>query len=749
MLFEAPPYYLIDGVSIMRDHADPLQFYYLPLGPQFVTRSEGGVEVPEFLLIKIRSEAGTIGFADFDVHLGMPPGQLEVIQQELQRLAALDRPPRLAPVPVTDGTVAMMLFGASDIGPAAGEAAPAGPDFVQAIHHAAKPALYGDNRAAFSVELDELGIIVLDQAMAGEMAPIGVVYSLDYLALRPAYHVQLTIDWNRTQDVLDTTFGHEGMVDAVQIQDVCERLIEDRVIQFEADTFVPEDDESGTLVERRNAAVARVRDMITDAFFASSLDPLRKPPDGWDKAREVIKSFSPQRSTPLGVFSYKKTHFTRVDSKRLDVDFSERTTLKRTMYPQGHLSGFFDLFGAGVDRSRLVLDVTANDPWFKQRKVQLFCRADFEHDPISSVTATLTYAGQPQTLHLDKEHPDAEAHWFSEVKDGRMVMPVSLTYTVDLVPDDAGERPARLVSATEEFVGDSKNIQPRELFSLETIPVLTLPGFPWDRYPVVEAELRYDDPAHQIRQDDLIRLTAENPQGSWRRFLVGPPAAPVMARLTYRAADNRDHVTPFTALPGPQLDVLDPFPRRLKIDIVPALDFAAVDRAFVDLVYEDSANGIRLEDSIEVVKDGKPRPFVADRADPTLSSTRYRITVLMQDTTVLEGPWSTTLNSRIFVRADLRGHRSVTLRSPTDFTAKGLESIRVEARAKDDAAQLSFEDRFDFTAPGSTAVFEFDFKDPAADAFELKVHQVFLNGMASDKDWSRFDEDTVTIATVA
>ena len=47
--------------------------------------------------------------------------------------------------------------------------------------------------------------------MRGELAPIGVVYGLDYLALRPAYHVKLKIDWDRVQDIMDTNYGQEGL----------------------------------------------------------------------------------------------------------------------------------------------------------------------------------------------------------------------------------------------------------------------------------------------------------------------------------------------------------------------------------------------------------------------------------------------------------------------------------------------------------------------------------------------------------
>jgi hypothetical protein len=741
MLYEAPPFYMINGVSIMPDHANPLQFYYMPLAPRLVTRQDGAIDVPQMLVIKYRSSTRVGGFVDFDVHLGLNEEELRAVRQELQRLAHLDDLPQLAPVPVVDGSVKLMLFGRMS-GDTPGADAPG---FVRTIHHAAKPALYGDNRAAFSVELDDRGITIFDQAMRGEMAPIGIVYGLDYLALRPAYHVKLKIDWDRLQDILDTTYGHEGLFTSVQIQDTVEKLEEQRVIEFEADTFVPED-EGGSLTERRDAAVARVRDMITDAFFESSIDPLRQAPDGWDKAANLIKSFSPQRQTPLGVFSYKKMHYSRIDKKRLDVDFSERTTIKRSIYPQGHLSGLFRVFGQGLDPTRLVISVDADDPWFKRRKVRVISRADFESDPVRSLTAIMTYGNVTKTVLLDKIKPEESVEWPSTVRDGLMLEPVSLRFEVNLKPADAGERPNKLVSDVTQVLGEAKELEPRDLFSLEAIPILTLPNFPFDRYPQVDVQLRYDDLQHGIHQDDLVRLTKEQPNAVWQRFLVGTPAAPIMAKITYHAADHRDRATPFAPLTQPQVDILDPFPQRLKVTVVPALNFAQVERAFVDLEYDDPENGVHVEDSIEVVQNQPVRPFIIERVNPMLGRVRYKVTILMKDATVFEGPWSTTLSNRIFVRPDLKGHRAVTLRAPTDFNAKGLERITIEARSKDEVAGLAFADRFDFTAPGATATFEFDFVDPANDAYELKVKRLFNNGLSAEQDWQRFDRDDVTVA---
>jgi hypothetical protein len=743
MLIEAPPFYMIDGVSIMRDHEDELQHYYMPLAPQFVTRREGSIDIPQLLVIKYRSSTRLGGFLDFDVHLGMDEERMQEIARKLERLAELPATPVLSPLPVVEGTVQLTLFGRTS-----GDTPdPNDPGFVRSIRHSAKPELYGSNRAAFSVELDERGVTIMDQAMRGELAPLGVTYALDYLALRPAYHVKLNIDWDRSQDFMDETYGHEGLFDSVQIQNTVDKLIEDRVITFEADTFVPED-EGGTITARRDAAVARVRDMITDAFFESSVDPQREAPDGWDKAADLIKSFAPQRFAPLGVFSYKKTHYTRIDSKRLDVDFSERITLKRSMYPQGHLSGMFRLLGQGLDPSRLVMEVTADDPWFKRRKVRVLARTDFDAEPVRSVSATLVYGSETRTVLLDKSKPDAEVEWPSIIADGRMIEPVEASYVVELKPVEGGERPNRLASTKAQVVGETLEVQPRDLFSLETIPVLTLDNFPFDRYPRVDVQLRYDDAANGIRQDDVVRLSKGQSSASWQRFLVGAPAGPIMAKITYRAADLRDRELPFTPVTKPQVDVPDPFPSRLKVVIV-AMRSGEVDRAFVDLVYDDPANGVHVEDSVEVVEGQTVKPFIVDRVDPTLSRVRYKITILMKDGSLFEGPWSSTLASRIFVRPDLKGHRAVTLRSPPDFAAKALEKIEIEARAKDDLAGLFFADRFEFTAPNATATFEFDFVDPASDAYELKVKCLFRNGMTAAQDFTRFDQDDVTIAAAA
>ena len=82
--------------------------------------------------------------------------------------------------------------------------------------HFANPALYGDNQAIFSVELDEEGVQLIENSlMHGELMPIGVVYSLDFLALRPAFSVELSRRLGARPDALqrDLLGRHSLLVD--------------------------------------------------------------------------------------------------------------------------------------------------------------------------------------------------------------------------------------------------------------------------------------------------------------------------------------------------------------------------------------------------------------------------------------------------------------------------------------------------------------------------------------------------------
>ena len=85
MLYFNPPYFVINGISLLPDHEDPLQWYYMPVAPHFRSEPDnslpGNPEIPMISLIKYRGNAGNGGIIDFDVNL-LPP---QIVQQQLWR----------------------------------------------------------------------------------------------------------------------------------------------------------------------------------------------------------------------------------------------------------------------------------------------------------------------------------------------------------------------------------------------------------------------------------------------------------------------------------------------------------------------------------------------------------------------------------------------------------------------------------------------------------------------------------------
>ena len=287
MLYLNPPFPMINGVSLFPDHADANLFYYLPMSPHFTRLKDpsSGQKVPQFQLLKFRGDTGSGGFLNFDVNVGVEPALLEDVASECKRMLSLKKKPVLNPVLLLDGTVKMMLFG-KESGDKPPEPGDTRPQFVLKINHHAKPSLYGDNQAAFSVQLDPEGVTVLEKAMEGEMSPIGIVYSLDYLALRPAYNVQINVNWDRVQKHMEESFSVNTPFFGSQIDKIVDELIEKRLIEIQVDTFIPEGRRLGQ--HHRAARPGGERDPRHDyrCLLHAQPRPWQEKKDGWDKVAD-------------------------------------------------------------------------------------------------------------------------------------------------------------------------------------------------------------------------------------------------------------------------------------------------------------------------------------------------------------------------------------------------------------------------------------------------------------------------------
>lgn len=750
MLYLNPPYYMIEGVSLFPDHnnkpGQPQQYYYLPAAPHLTVLDGDNGPIPQIQLIKGRGRAGNIGFLNFDVNLGIAEGTLNKVAEKLREMAGLDDLPLLAPVPVIDGSVRLLILGKQTGDPATPVERAGLPQFVTKIDQFARPGLYGTNQAAFSVTLDQYGVTVMEQALRGEMSPIGIVYSLDYLALRPAYQVKVNVDWNRVQKHLEEHFKVDILVFSADIEKVVDELIESRVIEIDVDTFIPEGEDNTAVLGRRDRAVNDVRDMITEAFFKPSIDPVNPESGTGEGIARAIDRIHDATRAPLRVFSYQKVDITRIDRKTLDVTMNERTTVKRSIYPQGHLAGLFSELEQAGDLSRFIIPVDLDDPWFQRRKLNVISRGNFEEDAIGSINVRLGYNSQPQNVLLESSTARVELDWPSVIANNAMQRGIDYSYTVSFKGVDGTERPIEITSPVETTDVDNLEINPRELYSIVSVPVVAL-SFPWDRYPQVEAHLQYSDDANGIRMSDTLLLTKDRAEQVWKIFVRDPLKKQFQHKLIMRAADNRDIELPWTAVDDERVTIRDPRPNKRTLSVVPSLDFSAVDRAFVDLSYEDADNDVFAEQSFEFnAGDTASKTFSVALVDPARRAITFQATILLKNRITIEVPPSVTMDRRIIIRSDMRGHRIVTVRpEQASFAERHLRAMKVDVRYVDEDAGLSFADIFSFTTPDMSGTFEYDYLDEQRVAIEYRVTYLYSNGLLRDTDWTPARGDVLAV----
>lgn len=236
----------IDGLSVFRDHADPNQFWYLP-GPVTLARREGDNQ-PAFSFIKYKpavAEGGVKGggFAMIETTLELSTSRRAKILAALMSEAGATSP-LLASAPFESGTVQCIALNLQGGGGTTATPAPAGAfNAVEDILGATMPSLDSQNRAAFSLSLSQEGATILDQAFSDGLAPIGVLYSLTYSALRPAINVEITADYERIYQQFSASLEGQYMFFRAGIDAAFEKLVQTGAIEIKVIDFTDEQDE--------------------------------------------------------------------------------------------------------------------------------------------------------------------------------------------------------------------------------------------------------------------------------------------------------------------------------------------------------------------------------------------------------------------------------------------------------------------------------------------------------------------------
>jgi hypothetical protein len=202
MLFDEPVLFF-KGLTIFRDFANPNQYYFLPPEAPRIARSAEASTDYALRLVLYRPDPNAPapqgmenggGFLNLDVDLHVDDRLLEQVASEVQK--RFGGQANLVPVPFLRGSVELILLGVGR--------EDEGRPFVRKVAGSATPALYGAERAAFSVVLDRDGAALMRQVIEkGGLTMALAIYHLTYAAIPPAYNLKITVDYSKVYERLD------------------------------------------------------------------------------------------------------------------------------------------------------------------------------------------------------------------------------------------------------------------------------------------------------------------------------------------------------------------------------------------------------------------------------------------------------------------------------------------------------------------------------------------------------------------
>jgi hypothetical protein len=804
MIYLSAPIFMLDGLTIFRDDADPLQFYYYPTQPKLATNPDG---TPSFLFVKFAAgdtppppglEVGG-GFLNFDADLKIDDNVLDDARRKVKQQMGLEQDVRLVPLLYRNGTTRLIFLDATPqpppaplvtpprpatpvspppaspaapgaVPPAAGAAipgaavpgaaapgapaaapppaspaapvaatpaAPAAPAppanmfrFVENANYSSTPSLIGDNRTAFSIELSQYGAQLVEQCLDAATFLAGVVYDLTFVALRPAFSVELHMDWDRVYDFVENHFTASAQIYFVHLQtdidDVVEKLIEQRAIEFKVVSYAAGAADED-IVKQKDAAVDTVKKMITDTFFTPSMTPT--PPGAAPAGAGVANTVKEATSAVSLGYTYK--HINRQDVKKLSVNFAEADAMEVRIVPQGHLAGLMDALKE-YDRSKFVLSVKFDDPFFQRYSVTVAATNAVATDHIDNIQVNLRYGGHPpRSVLLTAETPTATVEW---ALDPALGWNVQYDAQISFRTDAAAGAASSLQLGPFTKVGNRVEINPRDHYAILPIEIDAI-AIPWDRYSQIEVDLEYADAAHGLDLRQTFLLANNKTSASWTVRLSDPGLTSYRYKTTFYTVSGGAIAGDWQTVEQPLLAIKDPFSDTLKVTIIPAVDFTKVARLIVTMNYNDPANNIDQTDVIALkslddmnvwsvrIMNGKKRDYT------------YAVTTQYKDGTVDVLPPLPASGASLAITGKYKRQMDVVVSAAgKSFREANLSHVDVTLTYDDPAHGQHAQKVITLRSTDDVATFSFTVVDPDKADFTFEVLRAGADGFSQRQE---------------
>ncbi|MGH8531191.1 MAG: hypothetical protein ACREV1_00325 [Gammaproteobacteria bacterium] len=696
MLTIEPPFFVIRGITILREDTDLDQFYYLPPMP-VLAHSAAGLA---FTLYKYRRDltdnpeldptrARGAGLALFEVEMPLPRPAL--LQAELAALTG--RPDaRLSPVLFRAGSVHAIIAHA------------AGDSFIEDLAETHKAPLTTPHHTSFALALSAEGATLFEQAARGGSLPVGVAYELRFLALTPALHARVRMHYERIYDHFAASIGFTYYV-SVKLDLDLTWLIEHGFIEIEITAFT-----DGADKDRQQQLVMNlVKAQIQRDFFRSGLPP--KPQEGaGGPLAELLGGLLGEReiSSASALFVLKAKLEVVREQKQFELYYNGRTAVELTHVATGFISTMI------ADEQALnIREIDLDDPFFSVLEVGVISVIDFEemldlreaavHLSHGDHRISFRFARQENQTYrfqipltdprADQYAWEAEYHFDPDLGGGLTVI-------------NAGP----FASRRRVLILD-----PIEHFQYRRLRVLLGPVDP-SSVPRVMVRLRLTDP--ETRTDlanATFTLDSNRQEELWRLRL---PLNVENVRLRVRS-DWEDPRGVIHAGEEEELDpsstsfvALGPFRGLLTITVQTSVDWQRVSQLLVEIRYQEG--DYLVERSINFVDTSASQRIEIPVRDPQARRYRWRQIIFHQDGTANESAWAESEDSFLVAGREPRSDAEVrvmwvgapgeTLGLRLDFWVKGrseeVQTVAAFLRAGEDqqivTVPLDAEGRLDY-----------------------------------------------------
>ena len=645
MLTIAPPYYQLRGLTVFRDHEDPDQFYYLPPAPRLARNGER----PLFTLFKYRRDltdnpeleptrARGAGFAQLEVEAALSPLQAEALRGELA--GRTGRPDaRLAPVLFRSAEAQAVILQSDD-----------GRMLQTLAQHQPAP-ITAPHRVAFSLALSAEGASLMQRAAEGGDLPVGVTYSLRFLALTPALHARARLDYRRVYERLAASLGVEyPRVGRAELDGELAWLIENGAIQIELISFVDAEDSK----RQQDLVLALLKARLEQDFFQPSLPPSPTTAGNGGALGQLLRSLindSGEPSAASAMFVLKAKYQVEKSLKTFELTFDSRTAVELPHVSVGFLSTLLD--GEATPEVR---ELDLDDPFFSALSVRIVSAIDFgELADLREAVVHITHGQHHQSYSFSRTAAGPYLFQIPLTRPGGDVYTYQVEYFFE---SDSGVGPVHLTSDPIKSWSRVLVIEPLEHFRYRRVRFLLGP-LDFAVVPRIHLQLRIAPGEEGGAEPFRKRLVLDRTTQEWtfrERAALDPRAGDwplLLAQMSWEDARGTQHEAEGeSAATTDSFVVLGPFRDVLSLLVQPAVDWRRATQLVVELRYQDDAYVFERELFFTPATGSAGQRVDIPIVDPRRRSYQFRIVLLRNDGTRREDPWANADQHLLIVGAD-------------------------------------------------------------------------------------------------